>query len=219
MSGSFHHFAPHPHASATALPERSVLCVQPNSENQQFLKQALAGFRVVMAPNGLEAVRIKNQAVFDAYIIDYWLPDWAGVALCRDIRKTDPHVPIVVYTSASSEYAQRAFRAGAMAYLNAPTDAVAFRERLGALIRISDIHDLRARVEMERVILEELQRRAMVAKERTEAAMVQAEGAIERAARGKAEKAFLAAGGTLGGFERSWPHQFAAARERDSLPS
>jgi DNA-binding response OmpR family regulator len=215
MSGSFHHRAPDHAASAALHKERSVLCVQPSSANQEFLKQALTGFRVVIAASGLEAVRIKNQALFDVYVIDYWLPDWAGVSLCRDIRKADPHVPIIIYTSASSEYAPRAFRAGAMAYLNAPTDAAAFRERVITLLRTADSNEMRARLEEERVIQDELLRRAEAAKERTREAMLQASAAIERAARVKAARAFLSAGGTLAGFERSWPDQFAAARDRD----
>lgn len=215
MSGSFHHFLPDAVRPVERPAERTVLCVQPVIEKQDFLKQALVGFRVVMAANGLEAIRIRNQSEFDAYIVDYWLPDWAGVSLCRDIRKTDPNVPIIVFTSAGSEYEQRALRAGAMMFLKPPVDPDVLRQRLRVLIRTSDVHDLRARMEAERVIEEELKRRAEAAKERTEAAMLQAEGAIERAARIKALKAFLAAGGTIAGFDRSWPQQFAAARDRD----
>jgi hypothetical protein len=102
-----------------------------------------------------------------------------------------------------------------MAYLNAPTDAAAFRERVITLLRTADSNEMRARLEEERVIQDELLRRAEAAKERTREAMLQASAAIERAARVKAARAFLSAGGTLAGFERSWPDQFAAARDRD----
>jgi CheY-like chemotaxis protein len=216
MSGSFYRGADLA-GPQQVLPERLVLCVQPNVEHQQFLRRALEGYRLEIAGNAFDALRLSNHAVFDAYIIDYWLPDWAGAALCRDLRKSDPHVPIVFYTAAGSEYAERALRAGAMVYLQVPVDAAALRERLSVLIESADMRDLYARIDEERAIADELQRRAAAAIETAQQASQRAVSAIERTAKLKAAKAFLAAGGTRAGFQRFWPQQFAAARARERL--
>jgi DNA-binding NtrC family response regulator len=203
-------YAPDVNASQPLLPAPTVLCVQAKLKNQQFLRQALDGYRLVMAGTAFEAIRCHNHSVFDAYIVDYWLPDWSGSALCREIRKTDPHSPIVFYTSFGSGDATRALNARATAYIRAPIDSLVFRERLRMLIESADINNLHARLEEERAIHDELQRRASAAVDTAEQAMRRARTAIERSAKIKAEKAFIDAGGTRAGFERLWPKQFAA---------
>ena len=62
------------------LGRRSVLCVQPNADHQAALRLALARFELRLVPNALEAIRALNAGAFDAYVLDYWLPDWGGPA-------------------------------------------------------------------------------------------------------------------------------------------
>jgi DNA-binding NtrC family response regulator len=206
MSGSFFRI-PAGTAEQQAMPPRSVLCVQPNSGNQQFLQPALADYRAVIVDKAFDAVRSIHSSVFDAYVVDYWLPDWNGAALCREIRKNDPHVPIICYTTADDRYQVRTLRAGATVYMRPPVAAIAFRERLRILIQSADLNSVRARSEAERVIKDELRRQlpasnAGFASERGVAA-------IEPRAKAKAEKVFIAAGGTRSCFERFWLQQFA----------
>jgi DNA-binding response OmpR family regulator len=183
--------------------------VQQNAEAQQFLERALSDFRVIVTASAYETVRRLNNELFDAYVLDYWLPDWSGVGLCREIRKTDPHVPICFYTTAAgSEHEARALRAGASAFIQAPVDAAPLCRRLHALIERSDIASLQARTEEERVIQQELERQAAAAVARAERAMETAAKAIENSAKVKAFKAYLAAGGARAHFERWWPQQF-----------
>ena len=192
-----------------ALPQRSVLCVQQNPEVRQFLQQALPDFRVVVTPAADEAIRRTNDEAFDAYVLDYWLSDWSGVSLCRHIRKTDPHGPICFYsTAARGENRARALRAGASAFMEAPADAATLSGRLRALIQVADVASVQARVEEARVIQEELQRQAAAAAARADNAMKRAAKAIEHAAKIKAFKAFVDAGGARAHFERWWPQQF-----------
>src|SRR5687767_5563291 len=87
-----------PHTPMIVLPERSVLCAQPDMQRQEELKDAMQPWRVVTVANAFEAIRMSNAEAFDAYVLEYWLPDWSGVALCRHIRKTDPHAPICIYS-------------------------------------------------------------------------------------------------------------------------
>ena len=85
---------------ASVLPRRSVLCVVSNPDAQNFLQDVLSEYRVVVASTGFEALRSLNHAVFDLYLLDYWLADWSGVSLCRDIRKLDPRGPVCFYATA-----------------------------------------------------------------------------------------------------------------------
>lgn len=188
------------------LSRPSILCVQQNAEAQQFLEHALSAFRVSTTSTAYEAVRRINHEVFDAYVLDYWLPDWSGVGICREIRKTDPHAPICFYTTASGrEHRAKALRAGASAFIQAPIDAASLTRRLHVLMERTDVASLQARTEGERVIHQELERQAAGAAER---AMEMAAKAIENAAKAKAFRAFLAAGGARAHFERWWPQQF-----------
>jgi DNA-binding response OmpR family regulator len=197
------------------LPERSVLCVQPKIENQQFLQHALDGFRLEIVDTAFDAIRCINHSLFDAYIVDYWLPDWTGTGLCREIRKHDPHVPVICFTSLGGDHSARALRAGATIYVRAPIDPALFRERVRLLIESADIHDLHARLEEERAIQDELQRRAAAAIGNAEQAMLRGSAAVERSAKLKAAKAFISAGGTRSGFQRFWPQQSGSLRAKD----
>jgi DNA-binding response OmpR family regulator len=194
-----------------APPRRSILCVQQNPEIQAFLREALADFRVIMATTADEAVRRINNETFDAYVLDYWLADWSGASLCREIRRADPHGPICFYaTAASGENRARALRAGASAFIAAPADAATLSKSMRALIKEADLASLHARVEEARVIHEELERQAAAASARADNAMKRAAKAIEHSAKIKACKAFIDAGGARAHFERWWPQQFDA---------
>jgi DNA-binding response OmpR family regulator len=215
MSGSFYRF---PMGSAEQQPmlPRSVLCVQPNSANQQFLQPALADYRAVFVAKAFDAVRSINSAVFDAYVLDYWLPDWNGAALCREIRKNDPHAPIICYTTAGDEYQVRTLRAGATLYIQPPVTAIAFRDRLRMVIQSADVSSLRARTEAQRTIEDEL-RRQLPAWKNAGATTQRGVAAIEPRAKLKAAKVFIDAGGTRSSFERFWPQQFATVCASEGL--
>ena len=196
----------------SALPHRTVLCAHAKAETQQFLQSVLPECRFVFACTGFEALRCANHAIFDLYIVDYWLPDWTGVGLCRDIRKIDARGPLCFYaTRDQHRYRERALAAGANLYLEAPVDAEHLSHHLRGLIERAHIDSLAARFEEERVIHEELKARAAAAGALAKDAMTQAIRAIERSGKIKAYQAFVAAGGTRANFERWWPHQFGSA--------
>src|SRR5687767_5293988 len=83
--------------------KRRILCVQPVREHHRPLQHYLAPHQLQIVQTGLDAVRAYNAGAFDAYILDYWLPDWSGLSLCRQVRKDDPHAPVVFFSSAEGE--------------------------------------------------------------------------------------------------------------------
>lgn len=195
------------------VPPRVILCVQPAAEARQALESKLADYQIVFAVTALEAIRSLNSSIFDAYVLDYWLPDWSGVQLCREIRKVDPHGPICFFSTAAGEsHRARARRAGASAYVTVSEDPQAIATRLRTLFAATDVESLRAKIEEERAIQAELTRRARAAIERTEKARTLAAEATQRAARAKALHAFIVSGGTQANFNRWWPNVFGSVR-------
>jgi CheY-like chemotaxis protein len=128
--------------------EPLILCVQPDPELRESLQRALADYQTVLASNSLEAIRLVNASVFDAYVIDYALPGSSGIHLCRHIRRTDPHTPISFYTAAGSEEQRtRAFKAGASAYVCASAGPEALCDELRTLLKFAELQSLRAKVD------------------------------------------------------------------------
>jgi DNA-binding response OmpR family regulator len=192
---------------------KSVLCVDDDTETRALLKLAMPDFDVVFASSAFEAIRAINARAFDAYVLDYWLSDWAGPALCRDIRKLDPHAPIVFCTNAARDQDRgRALRAGANAYLVKPIDAQAFRAQLRGLLALVDAESLHAKIAEEQAIQHELQRRVDHLRERAAAANRMSAQSFERIARIKAYKAFMDGRGTRAHFDRWWPQVFQSAQ-------
>jgi len=198
------------------LAGRAVLCAHPDSPICSRLVAALAPAEVIIASNGYEALRTINSRALDAYVLDYWLPDWSGVALCREIRKTDPHVPIVFVSRArSADAVGRALRAGADVFLSSAFEGDMLRNRVATLILAREANIAQARAEEARAIQDELERAAAFAMQKAERAIERSARAIERSARMKAVTAFLVAGGTRAAFERLWPQVFGAVAKRE----
>jgi two-component system sensor histidine kinase HydH len=188
---------------------KSMLCVDHDAESRLFLTDALVEYELVFAANAFEAITEINRRGFDGYVLDYWLPDWAGPALCREIRKLDPHAPIVFCTAAAKdENRGRALRAGANAYLLKPLAPNELRNKLAGLLSLADRESLDAKAAEEEAICDELDRRAAHARERVAIATRVAARSFERTARIKAYKAFLEKHGTRAHFDRWWPQVF-----------
>jgi CheY-like chemotaxis protein len=196
---------------ADAPQSRCILCVQPDTKLKAPLANPLAGYRASFAGSGFAALCELNRSVFDAYILDYWLPDWSGIALCREIRKRDPNGPLFFYgVTPAEEMRERAFRAGASACLCIMEDD-ALREKLQALLARADSRSLNAKPSAEAAVQNELDRRDVLCAARAVPESGLAGRGAENAARTKAYKAFTDAGGTRANFERWWPQVFASS--------
>jgi DNA-binding response OmpR family regulator len=193
--------------------QRSLLCVENDPETRALLAEMLSEYRIVFARNAFEALKEVNAGAFDAYLLDYWLPDWSGPQLCREIRKLDPHAPIVFCTAAArDEDRARGLNAGANAYLAKPVDPKELRSKVRAFVTLADLESLHAKIAEERAIQDELERRAAHLRERAAAAQRLSAAAFERIARVKAYKAFLEGRGTRAHFDRWWPQVFQSAQ-------
>ena len=58
-----------------------------------------AGYRVIVARDGTEAVRLHQQEHPDLILLDVGMPKKNGREACEDIRNVDSDVPILLYTA------------------------------------------------------------------------------------------------------------------------
>jgi CheY-like chemotaxis protein len=175
-------------------------------------EKSLTDYRFVFTSTAFDALREFNRGLFDAYILDYWLPDLRGVQLCREIRKVDPCAHVLFFSEVSSEQEElRALRAGASACLCDPVDAPALKRHLRVLREIAGLHEPSATVQAQLALSDELTERVAELLRRTGKAPEAAMRSIERTAKHKAFRAFVQRGGTLASFERAWPAMFGDA--------
>jgi DNA-binding response OmpR family regulator len=195
------------------FPARPVLCASGFEEVHNMLRSALGPHRLVIADTGDEALRTAHSGIFDAYLIDYSLPDWSGVQMCRQIRSEDPHVPIVMLGAASAgeDIERRSLRAGANVFYRSCGNGADLARRVSELLVRADSASLAAKVHAEHVTQAELERQRLVFDKR--AAETGEPPRLEcnaRIARAKTYKAFIERGGITSHFERWWPQIYAS---------
>ena len=138
----------------------SVLCVDRDQEACDLLQKELPDYKLTFVDSALEALRHVNRQAFHAYILEFWLRDWGGSSLCREIRRIDPHGPVIFYTGSARESdKQRAIKVGANAFLRKPIHPDELRAKLRVLLGMADFESLQAKVAENIAIQEELQRR------------------------------------------------------------
>jgi len=198
----------------------NILCIEAEPVARALLTEALIGYDVVFAATGYDAMREVNLRAYDAYVLDYWIPGWSGLGLCRHVRNEDPTVPIIFCAAASGDSRARAVRAGASAYFPKPIDPPQLRRQLRTLLELAELSSKRAHVDARRAIDDELSERAADAMARAGMAQLSAARAIiERTARAKALAEYLKAGGTLAYFNAAWQPTFSTAWARYDPPS
>ncbi|OYD80408.1 response regulator [Azospirillum brasilense] len=79
----------------------NVLVVENNGLVAHALGVVLkdAGYRVTVAGNGLQALASVAKDAPDVVMTDLHMPRLEGAALIRQLRSTNPHLPIVVLTA------------------------------------------------------------------------------------------------------------------------
>lgn len=104
-------------------PLSQVLSVDDNEDAVEILSLLMKSYQVEVTSvrSSAEALlKIKSDS-FDLYLLDGWIPVLDGFELCRLIRESDSTTPILFYSGAAYETdKQRAFRAGANAYVIKP---------------------------------------------------------------------------------------------------
>ena len=89
---------------------------------KQILEEVFPHVEIGEADTGQKGIAAVRQEPWDLAIVDISLPDQSGLELLCELHSTAPQLPLMVLSLHPEEqYAVRAFRAGAMAYLTKQT--------------------------------------------------------------------------------------------------
>jgi EAL domain-containing protein (putative c-di-GMP-specific phosphodiesterase class I) len=116
---------------------------EPNIQNSYGRVLRRAGFEVVAACDGVEALQHLDVTRFDVILSDIWMPGIDGISLLREIRLRDSDVPVVLMTANPSiQTATDAIHYGVLDYLIKPIeikDLVNAVERAARVYRLTKI--------------------------------------------------------------------------------
>jgi len=122
---------------------RRVLVVDPDGATRREVRSACEqdGYQVMEAEGAADALRLVEDARPNLILLEVTLPEGTGYDVCRELRKLDPAVPVIMVGSRSDEIdAVVALEIGADDYVTKPL-------RLRELVARMTAHLRRARLE------------------------------------------------------------------------
>jgi class 3 adenylate cyclase len=123
-----------------------ILVVDDNPTNIKILQTRLAsaGYAVVTAADGEEALVTAREATPDLILLDVMMPKLDGIEVCKRLRADPdfPFTPIILVTALSeSKDVIAGLEAGADEYLTKPIDHGALLARVRSMLRIKELND------------------------------------------------------------------------------
>jgi DNA-binding response OmpR family regulator len=118
--------------------KKRILIVEDEPDIIRGLSDALdfEGFDVESTSAGREGVRIMRERPADCVILDLMLPDLNGYAVCEEVRRFNPLVPIIILTARGQESDKiRGLDAGADDYVTKPFSVAELLARIKAIFR------------------------------------------------------------------------------------
>jgi CheY-like chemotaxis protein len=102
-----------------------IVVVDDNHIHAYSMRKLLeeAGYSVLEAHTGDEAVELTKRHSPDLLLLDINLPDFSGFEVCRQVREWNENLPAIVFhtaTSANETSHRRAMALGATAFLTYP---------------------------------------------------------------------------------------------------
>lgn len=119
-----------------------ILIVEDEVRLAEILKKQLeeAGFEVQVANDGYIGKKKIGEKRYDLVILDINLPVINGYDLCREIRKVDSSIPIIMLTAlATSDNKISGFESGADDYVTKPYDIRELLARINVFLKRSEI--------------------------------------------------------------------------------
>jgi DNA-binding NtrC family response regulator len=130
-----------------------VLVVDDDADVGGLLREALSrwGYDVTLATSGREAVRLISHQIFDAALVDIWMPEMDGLQVLEEIKRHDPALEVVMMTGDPMvETAVQALKSGAYDYLIKPLNLdelqVLMQQVLEKRFLSREVHSLRSRL-------------------------------------------------------------------------
>ena len=119
---------------------RHVLVAEDDRNLQLGLLDLLEaeGYRVTMTDNGRQALDAFHADVFDLLLLDVMMPEMSGYDVCREVRKENSTVPIIMLTAKGEEIDKVVgLELGADDYVTKPFGLHELRARISAVLRRS----------------------------------------------------------------------------------
>jgi CheY-like chemotaxis protein len=88
-------------AAAMDKKAATVLCID-DEQNALQLRQSVlesAGYNVLTAKSGALGIKVFKAEPVQAVVLDYWMADMNGMQVAREIRKLNPHIPIIILSA------------------------------------------------------------------------------------------------------------------------
>lgn len=115
-----------------------VCLIEDEEKVAAFIKKGLQEYpyKVATAHDGASAIKLVEEQEFDILIMDVMLPDINGIDLCRQIRRINKNVPVLMLTALDSiQNKVSGLQAGADDYLVKPFHFSELMARIEALLR------------------------------------------------------------------------------------
>lgn len=129
----------------SSVPAKHVLVVDNDLSTRILLERQISpsmGFRVVFADSGQQALQAIRESRPELIILDFYLPDMAGLELVRTIRRDyalDELPILILSTSSDIDLRVQAFEAGANDVLTKPHQKAELLARLRNLYRMTSM--------------------------------------------------------------------------------
>ena len=144
---------------------RKVLVVDPDGAARREIKVACEqdGYSVIEADSAAEALRQVEHSRPSAVLLEVTLPDGAGFDVCRELRKLDTSVPVIMMSSRADEIdVVVALEIGADDYVGKPLRLRELVARVTAHLRrtrLESAEAMRSRLEFRELVIDVNERR------------------------------------------------------------
>jgi len=118
--------------------ESKILVIEDEPQIARLVKMHLsdAGCIVTVAHRGAEGLAAAADQLFDLVVLDLMLPDMDGLDVCRQLRKREDYLPILMLTARSGEVDRvLGLELGADDYLTKPFSVRELVARVKAILR------------------------------------------------------------------------------------
>src|SRR5437660_3646155 len=130
-----------------------VLVVEDNKDVGEFLRDALSAwsYDVTRLVSGREAVDLISRQIFDAALVDIWMPEMDGLQVLDEMKRHDPALEVVMMTgNPMVETAVQALKSGAYDYLIKPLNLDELQHLMHQVLEkrflSREVHSLRNRL-------------------------------------------------------------------------